>query len=251
MILLTKFMTGGQDAYAEAGKVAEQALGGIKTVYAFSLQKRFQARYDVLLEKAKQINTKAGFVIGLGFGVFMFILFSCYGLAFWYGSKMVHDGTDGMDGGRVLTVFLALVVGAMSLMQMAPNLSAFGSGRAAAYKVFQTIDRVPSIDTDNETGSRPATVNGAITFEGVKFNYPTRPDIPILKNLSLEVKPGTTVAFVGPSGSGKSTSVSLVQRFYDPLAGRVTLDGVDLMISTSNGSEDRSVWSAKSQFSST
>jgi len=228
MILLTKFMTGGQDAYAEAGKVAEQALGGIKTVYAFSLQKRFQARYDVLLEKAKQINTKAGFVIGLGFGVFMFILFSCYGLAFWYGSKMVHDGTDGMDGGRVLTVFLALVVGAMSLMQMAPNLSAFGSGRAAAFKVFQTIDRVPSIDTDNESGSRPATINGAITFEGVKFNYPTRPDIPILKNLTLEVKPGTTVAFVGPSGSGKSTSVSLVQRFYDPLAGRVTLDGVDL-----------------------
>lgn len=71
-------------------------------------------------------------------------------------------------------------------------------------------------------------VTGAITFKNVKFNYPTRPDVPILKDLSLDIKPGTTVAFVGPSGSGKSTSVSLVQRFYDPVEGTVELDGNDL-----------------------
>jgi len=228
MTLLMKFKSGGQDAYAEAGKIAEQSLGGLRTVYAFSLQKRFQTKYDEYLEKAKKVDTTAGIVIGVGFGIFMFILFSSYGLAFWYGSKLVAEGVDGMDGGRVLTTFLALVIGAMALMTMAPNLSAFGTGAAAALKVFQTIDRVPPIDTDDETGLRPDKVEGAITFNHVKFRYPTRPDIVILKDLQLEIRPGMTVAFVGPSGSGKSTSVSLVQRFYDPEEGQVQLDGHDL-----------------------
>jgi len=228
MIFLTKWMTGGQTAYAEAGAIAEQALGSIKTVYAFSLQDRFQKKYEVYLEKAKQNGIKGGFILGMGFGAFMFILFASYGLAFWYGSKLVREGTDGMDGGRVLTVFMALVIGAMGTMQMAPNLSAFSTGRAAAGQVFATIDRVPPIDTDNEEGVRPEKVEGAISFQDVKFHYPTRPDIPILKGLNLDIKPGTTVAFVGPSGSGKSTSIALTQRFYDPVEGAVILDGTNI-----------------------
>jgi len=226
MTFVTKFMTGGQTAYAEAGGIAEQAIGGIRTVYAFSLQQRFQEKYEVLLEDAKKVNVKAGFVIGLGFGLLMFVMFSSYGLAFWYGSKLVIEGE--MDGGRVLTVFLALVMGAMALMQMAPNLGSFATGRAAAFKVFATIDRVPPIDTDDHSGRKLEKVEGAINFKGVKFHYPTRPDVPILKGLDLEIRPGMTVAFVGPSGSGKSTSVALVQRFYDPIEGLVELDGVNI-----------------------
>eukprot|EP01117_Protostelium_nocturnum_P020653 TRINITY_DN93_c0_g1_i5.p1 TRINITY_DN93_c0_g1~~TRINITY_DN93_c0_g1_i5.p1 ORF type:complete len:618 (-),score=269.32 TRINITY_DN93_c0_g1_i5:186-2039(-) len=226
MTFVTKFMTGGQTAYAEAGGIAEQAIGGIRTVYAFSLQQRFQQKYELLLEDAKKVNIKAGFVIGLGFGLLMFVMFSSYGLAFWYGSKLVIEGE--MDGGRVLTVFLALVMGAMALMQMAPNLGSFATGRAAAFKVFATIDRVPPIDTDDHTGKKLEKVEGAISFKGVKFHYPTRPDVPILKGLDLDIRPGMTVAFVGPSGSGKSTSVALVQRFYDPIEGLVELDGVNI-----------------------
>eukprot|EP01117_Protostelium_nocturnum_P020654 TRINITY_DN93_c0_g2_i1.p1 TRINITY_DN93_c0_g2~~TRINITY_DN93_c0_g2_i1.p1 ORF type:complete len:1261 (-),score=421.67 TRINITY_DN93_c0_g2_i1:351-4133(-) len=225
---VTKFQTKGQKAYAQAGSVAEQAFGGLRTIYSFSLQKRFQKRYEEKLEIALRENYWSGAFVGVGFGILIFVVFASYGLSLWYGAKLVRDGTDGMDGGKVLTVFLALVMGAFALMAMSPHLSSFGKGRAAAFQVFETIDRVPDIDTDRTDGERLKQVDGKITLEHIAFHYPSRPDVPILKDFSLEIPQGKTVAFVGPSGSGKSTIVSLVQRFYDPVMGSVSLDGVDI-----------------------
>jgi ABC-type multidrug transport system fused ATPase/permease subunit len=116
----------------------------------------------------------------------------------------------------------------MGLLQLPPNLSAVSSSTGAAYKIFNLIDRVPSIDIDDKTGLAPKKFAGAIEFKNIKFSYPTRPDITILKNLNFSVKPGMTVAFVGPSGSGKSTSIQLLQRFYDPEQGSVIVDGHDI-----------------------
>ena len=111
------------------------------------------------------------------------------------------------------------------MIRLPVNLSAVSSARGAAYKVYQIIDRVPEIDIDSTSGLTPNKVVGAIEFTNVNFKYPTRPDLTILKDLSLKISPGMTVAFVGPSGSGKSTTIQLVQRFYDALSGEVTLDG--------------------------
>ncbi|KAG2188229.1 hypothetical protein INT44_000981 [Umbelopsis vinacea] len=223
---ISKYSIMAQNAYADAGSVAEQAFSGIRTVFSFTLAKRFADRYDVQLERAYVVGKKRGLVIGAGFGSFMFILFATYGLAFWYGAQLVMQSK--MSGANVLVVFISMIIGAMSLVQVPPNLAAVSSARGAAYKIFQTIDRVPTIDPDDESGIKPTKVIGNIEFKNVQFKYPTRPDVTILKNLSLEVKPGMTVAFVGPSGSGKSTSVQLLQRFYDPLSGSVSLDGHDL-----------------------
>lgn len=107
-------------------------------------------------------------------------------------------------------------------------LTAVTNGCAAAAKIFATIDLVPSIDSASEKGLRPSKVIGEITLENVDFNYPARPDVQIVKNLSLTFPAGKTTALVGASGSGKSTVISLVERFYDPLAGSVRLDGVDI-----------------------
>src|ERR1700753_1992731 len=115
--------------------------------------------------------------------------------------------------------------GAMSLLQFPPQLSAVTSAMGAAYKIYNTIDRVPLIDPDSQTGSKIDLVKGHIVFKDTMFKYPTRPDTTVLKNLNLDIKPGMTVAFCGPSGSGKSTCIQLIQRFYDPLSGSVTLDG--------------------------
>lgn len=101
-------------------------------------------------------------------------------------------------------------------------------GRAAASKLFLTIDRVPSIDSSDPGGLKPEKVVGEITFENVKFNYPSRPDVPVVKGLSITFPAGKTAALVGASGSGKSTIVSLVERFYDPLEGSVKIDGRDI-----------------------
>lgn len=107
-------------------------------------------------------------------------------------------------------------------------MTAITHARGAAAKLYDTIDRVPSIDSASEEGQRPEKCFGEITLENVKFNYPSRPDVPIVKDLSITFPAGKTVALVGASGSGKSTVISLVERFYDPLSGAIKLDGIDV-----------------------
>ena len=94
--------------------------------------------------------------------------------------------------------------------------------------MFATIDRIPAIDSASPEGSKPETVTGKITLENVRFHYPSRPTVQILKGLSITFNAGKTAALVGASGSGKSTIISLVERFYDPTSGVVKLDGVDI-----------------------
>jgi ATP-binding cassette subfamily B (MDR/TAP) protein 1 len=108
------------------------------------------------------------------------------------------------------------------------NFLAITRGRGAAAKIFDTIDRVPDIDSANPNGLKLDDVHGELTLEGVKFSYPSRPSLQVVKGLDITFEAGKTAALVGASGSGKSTIVSLVERFYDPTAGVVKLDGHDL-----------------------
>ncbi|KAI9492374.1 putative ABC transporter protein [Zychaea mexicana] len=215
-----------QDAYAEAGSVVEQALGGIRTVYSFNLQERFSRLYETKLIKTREAGSRRALVLGAGTGSFLFVLFCIFAFALWYGAKLAIDDT--LKGFRVMISFFCILLGAISLMKLPDQIAALSAGRGAAYTIFATISRVPTIDTDSDAGLKPRQLSACIEFRDVKFSYPTRPDVPILKNLNLTIKPGMTVAFVGPSGSGKSTSIQLLQRFYDPSFGQVFLDGHDL-----------------------
>ncbi|KAJ3236028.1 ATP-binding cassette, sub-B (MDR TAP), member 4 [Chytriomyces hyalinus] len=224
--LLAKQTQAGQDAYAEAGAVAEQVISGIRTIYSFSLQARFIAKYDKKLEKAEKADRYGGITRGVGFGSFMLVMFFTYGLAFWYGSKLVQQGK--MPGQDVLVTFFALMMGSFGLMGIPSNLAAVGSARGAAFKIFGTISRVPSIDSQSPEGEKLDSLSGKIEFKAVSFHYPTRVETKIFNGFCFTIEPGKTVAFVGPSGSGKSSTVQLIQRFYDPISGVVSLDGKDL-----------------------
>jgi ATP-binding cassette, subfamily B (MDR/TAP), member 1 len=107
-------------------------------------------------------------------------------------------------------------------------MKAFAGGQAAAYKMFETINRAPEIDAYSTTGRKLEDIRGEIEFRDVHFSYPTRPDEPIFRGFSLAIPSGTTIALVGQSGSGKSTVISLIERFYDPQLGDVLIDGVNL-----------------------
>lgn len=105
---------------------------------------------------------------------------------------------------------------------------AITSARGAAAKLFATIDRTPTIDSSSPSGLKPSTVHGEIKLDDITFAYPSRPDVNVLQNVSMTFAAGKSHALVGPSGSGKSTIISLLERFYDPKGGAITLDGADL-----------------------
>ncbi|KAF9092990.1 Multidrug resistance protein 1 [Mortierella sp. GBA35] len=228
--LMTKFTVAnaskGQDSYSKAGSVAEQAISSIRTIVAFGGQKRETESYVKQLDAAFVNGRQRSIVTGTGVGAFMFILFSTYGLTFWYGAHQVYD--NNMTGPQVINVFFGMIMGAFALGNIGPNVAAFASAQGAAYSIFKTIDRIPPIDSSNPNGAKPENITGHIVVTDVDFHYPSRPDVPILKKMNIEVKPGQTIALVGHSGSGKSTIVGLVERFYDPISGSITLDGVEL-----------------------
>ncbi|XDV29988.1 hypothetical protein PO909_033000 [Leuciscus waleckii] len=214
-------------AYAKAGAVADEVLSSIRTVAAFGGEHKEAERYDKNLIEAQVWGIKKGAIIGVFQGYLWCIIFLCYALAFWYGSKLVIETKELTPGGLV-QVFFGVLMGAMNLGQASPCLEAFASGRAAAKIIFDTIDREPEIDCFSEEGHTLDKVKGDIEFHSVHFNYPSRPEVKILYDLNVVAKSGETTAFVGPSGSGKSTTIQLIQRFYDPKEGMVTLDGHDI-----------------------
>ncbi|XP_062979735.1 ATP-dependent translocase ABCB1-like isoform X1 [Elgaria multicarinata webbii] len=161
-------------------------------------------------------------------GVSQFLIFGCYALGFWYGTKLTIDERDTYDIGTVLIVFFSVVIGAFSIGQASPNLKHVASARGAAYEVFKIIRKPRPIDSSSSDGFKPDKLQGEIEFKNIHFSYPSRPDTQILKGLNLKIQPGKTIALVGSSGCGKSTTIQLLQRFYDPAEGQITIDGHDI-----------------------
>uniref|UniRef100_A0A3P9CQM6 Bile salt export pump n=1 Tax=Maylandia zebra TaxID=106582 RepID=A0A3P9CQM6_9CICH len=228
LLLSINLLTGMElQAYAKAGSVADEVLSSIRTVAAFGGEKKEVQRYDRNLVSAQRWGIRKGLIVGFFTGFMWLVIFLCYGLAFWYGSSLVVD-TKEYTPGTLLQVFFGVLIAAMNLGQASPCLEAFASGRGAATIIFETIDREPEIDCLSEAGYKLDRVKGDIEFHNVTFHYPSRPEVKILDQLNVVVKSGETTAFVGSSGAGKSTAIQLIQRFYDPKEGMVTLDGHDI-----------------------
>lgn len=229
--ILSKLMSSssqeGSDYYGKAGGVATEVLSGIRTVASLNSEEIELKRYATHLDGAYMAGIKEGIAKGVGNGMLFVSFYMSYALAFWFGTKQVADG-GGRSGGDVLASIFAVLMGSMMFGQTAPGIAALGTARGAAVEVFETLDRVPPIDSSSTEGSKPTKVEGHVVFESVGFSYPARPDDVVYRSLSLDVAVGKTLALVGPSGGGKSTMTKLLLRFYDPTSGSVKLDGVDL-----------------------
>ncbi|XP_038567410.1 ATP-binding cassette, sub-family B (MDR/TAP), member 4 isoform X1 [Micropterus salmoides] len=224
--VLATFTSKEQAAYARAGAVAEEVLSAIRTVFAFSGQDREIKRYNKNLEDAKNMGIKKAISANIAMGITFMMIYLSYALAFWYGSTLVLSNEYTI--GTVLTVFFVVLVGAFAVGQTSPNIQTFASAQGAAYKIYSIIDHKPKIDSYSDAGFKPDSIKGDIEFKNIHFSYPSRPDISVLNNFSLRVKSGQTIALVGSSGCGKSTTIQLLQRFYDPLEGAVTIDDHDI-----------------------
>uniref|UniRef100_A0A452HT68 ATP binding cassette subfamily B member 5 n=1 Tax=Gopherus agassizii TaxID=38772 RepID=A0A452HT68_9SAUR len=227
---LASFTTKELSAYARAGSVAEEILASIRTVVAFNGQMKALAKYDVNLENARKVGVKKSITTYTSLGFTEFVLFGAYGLAFWYGTKLTVEEKENYDIGRVLiiSVFFSVLLGTFSLGQGSPHLESLANARGAAYEVYKVISKHRLIDSSAKEGYRPDKLKGEIEFKNIHFSYPSRPDVKILKGLNLKVQSGKTIALVGSSSCGKSTAIQLLQRFYDPVQGEITLDGRDI-----------------------
>ncbi|CAK4101787.1 unnamed protein product [Aphanomyces euteiches] len=234
---ITAAVQGGVDAYAEAGGIAEESLSNIKTVHMFNAMGAMADKCMTALLRTELAGVKKGLAVGVGTGMMFFTMMCAYAAGMYYGTvRIIHDqlgdqactGSKCYDGGRVIIVFFCIVDGAMALGQAGPSIQALTTARSAAYGIFQLIYRQSHIDSSSTEETTLNHVEGHITLENVRFAYPSRPHIEVAAGYSLSIPAGQKIALVGSSGCGKSTIVSLLERFYDPLEGRVTLDGHDL-----------------------
>ncbi|KAI9111388.1 hypothetical protein K1719_017078 [Acacia pycnantha] len=210
-------------SYVRAGEIAEEVIGNVRTVQAFAGEERAVRSYKMALMKTYKNGRKAGLAKGLGLGSMHCVLFLSWSLLVWFTSVVVHK--DIANGGESFTTMLNVVIAGLSLGQAAPDITAFVRAKAAAYPIFQMIERDTVSKSSSKTGYKLNKVEGHIQFKGVCFSYPSRPEVVIFNNLNIDIPSGKVVALVGESGSGKSTAISLIERFYEPFSGQILLDG--------------------------
>ncbi|CAG9786831.1 unnamed protein product [Diatraea saccharalis] len=213
-------------ASGKAGAIAEEVISAIRTVYAFSGQQKETERYESHLIDVRKINIKKGFFNGIAMGSLFFCIFCSYALSLWFGYRLIVD--DDYDVETMIAVFFGVLMGSANFGISSTLMEVFGVARGAGAQIFNLIDNVPTINPLLDTGTKPASISGNIELKNVVFHYPSRPDVPVLKGISLNVKRGQTVALVGHSGCGKSTIIQLISRYYDVIDGSVTVDGNDV-----------------------
>ncbi|OMO93902.1 hypothetical protein CCACVL1_06264 [Corchorus capsularis] len=212
--------------YEEASQVANDAVRSIRTVASFCSEKKVMDLYQQKCKGPMEQGVRIGLVSGSGFGFSFLAIYLTNAFCFYIGALLVKRGQATF--GEVLKVFFALTISALGVSQTSALAPDTNKAKDSAASIFEILDRRPRIDSSSDSGSTLATVTGNIELEHVSFKYPTRPDIQIFRDMCLSIPSGKTVALVGESGSGKSTVISLIQRFYDPDSGRLTLDGMDL-----------------------
>ena len=215
-----------QDRIADLGAYAEETINAVGTVQAFTHEPQDRQRFAARVEESVQaalarVRVRGGLifvVILLGFGAIT--------LSLWVGGREVVAGS--MSGGELSAFVFYAVLMATSVTAMSELWGEVQRASGAADRIGELLAERPAIAAPAAPVALPRPPVGRVAFEGVGFRYPSRPDRSALDGFSLRVEPGETVALVGPSGAGKTTVFQLLQRFHDPLAGRIRLDGVDL-----------------------
>ncbi len=215
-----------QDTLADASAYASETLSAVRVMQAYGAETATAAHFRAAAEEAYGAAQKAAAARARLTIVVIFLVFASIVGVLWLGAHDVLAGR--MTGGALSQFLIYAVLAASSLGEISQVWGEISSAAGAAGRISEILALKPSIVAPDPAAPLPKPARGEIRFEHVAFAYPTRPDDEALSDLSFKIAPGETVAIVGPSGAGKSTLFQLLQRFYDPGAGRIFLDGVDI-----------------------
>jgi len=215
-----------QDRVADVGSMISEVLGAMKIVQAFGQQDREAARFAGAVESVFSTARRRIVLRAVMTAIVIALVFGSITLVMWQGALDVASGR--LSGGTIAAFVLTggLVAGAFGALTEVYGDLLRGSGASA--RLAELLHEQPTIRVPAAPKVLPEPARGHVIFDDVSFRYPARPEVLALEHFSLDVAPGETVAVVGPSGAGKSTLFQLIQRFYDPEAGRILFDGVAL-----------------------
>ncbi|HEY2136504.1 MAG TPA: ABC transporter transmembrane domain-containing protein [Xanthobacteraceae bacterium] len=213
-----------QDTLAEASAYASELISAVRTLQAFTNEKLATARFGAAVERAYDAalhSTRARAVLT---AIIIFLASASVVVILWVGAQDVLARR--MSAGTLSQFVLFAVFAASGLGQLSEVWGEISQAAGSAERLAELLAIEPSVKAPANPIAMPTPPRGAVAFAQVRFAYPTRPQAPVLDGISFDVRVGERVAIVGPSGAGKSTIFSLLLRFYDPLAGAITFDGV-------------------------
>ncbi len=215
-----------QDWIAESSGKASEALLSVQTVQAFTHETASRREFAEVTEKSFDAANTRITVRALMTVIVIFLVFAGVVCVLWIGARDVRAGN--MSPGTLVQFVILSVMVAGGVAALSEIWGELLRAAGATERLIELMHAEDDVRDPATPVALPRPVAGAIGFEAVDFTYPSRPETSALAGLSLTIRPGETVALVGPSGAGKTTIIQLIQRFYDPAAGRITLDGIAL-----------------------
>ena len=215
-----------QDWIASSSGTASETLLAAQTVQAFTHESRSIAQFDGVTEQSYDVALTRIRTRALMTAIVIFLIFAGVIGVLWVGARDVRQGV--MTAGQLVQFVIYAILVASSTGALSEIWGELQRAAGATERLAELLGAHDALTDPASPVPLPRPVKGRIALEGVGFHYPTRPDVSALDGVDLTIRPGETVALVGPSGAGKTTVIQLIQRFWDPGTGRVTLDGIDL-----------------------